>query len=887
MKIPYAWIKEFADLRLTAAQAADRLVNAGIEVASVTPLAPDYKGVVVGEIEAIERELGQGHGGYPLFVCRVSTGRERHAVVCGAPNAKVGVRAAFAPPGAVLPGGRRIATAKIQGAESQGMLCSERELGIGEEHEAGILLVDGARPGADLTAALGLDDHVLEIEVTPNRPDCLSVVGVARELAALTGARFRAPKVALAESGEPARALVRVRIEAPDLCHRFTARVISGVTVGPSPARLRARLRAVGLRPISNVVDATNYVLWELGQPLHAYDHETVADRTIVVRRAGSGERFRTLDGQERTLDPSMLVIADPQRAIGLAGVMGGADTEMTERTTRVLLESAWFAPASIRRTSRALGLRTDAAYRFERGADVEMLAAASARAATLIAELAGGTIAHGVVDAYPRKRRPQRVRLRMSRVTRVLGVAPPPARARKILAGLGLAVKSRGAELEVTVPSFRRDLSMEDDLVEEIIRVWGYDRIPSTLPGGAIAIVTHPATMRQAQTIRRALVGAGLAEVITHSFSDPARAALFRRPTDPAPVELLNPLAQDASWLRSHPLEGVLGAVATNARRQQPDAQIFEICKTYERKTDVSEPATALGKADMSETASAVPAVYSGVSKPASGVLTGYSGVSEPARTDGETGVSKPASGVLTGHSGVSEPARTALRPPSKQAGLKDPATKEPRWLAIALTGTRGEPGWHGNRERADVYDAKGLAEHALEALGVRVRTGDGGRLGGFEPDCHGTLVTDDGAIVGEFGEVGAALREQLGIPSPVFAAVIPLDAVPAAPPAAARYQPLPRFPAVERDLAFVVGSGHALTAAQIESAIREAAGPLLRRVALFDVFRFPDGRASLAWRLLFQAEDRTLTDDEVNAIQERIVRRTTETFPITLRSG
>ena len=791
----------------------------------MTPLAPDCKGVVVGEIEAIERELGESHGGYPLLVCRVSTGRERYSVVCGAPNTKVGTRAAFAPPGAVLADGRRIATAKIHGAESQGMLCSERELGIGEEHEAGILLLDGARPGADLIAALGLDDHVLEVEITPNRPDCLSVVGIARELAALTGARFRLPTIALKESGEAARTLARVRIEAPDLCHRFTARVINGVTVGPSPGWLRARLRAVGLRPISNVVDATNYVLWELGQPLHAYDYETVADGTIVVRRARAGERFTTLDGQERALDASMLLIADPRRAIGLAGVMGGANTEVTDRTTRILLESAWFAPASIRRTSRALGLRTDAAYRFERGADIEMLVTASARAAALIAELAGGAIARGVVDAYPRKRKPQRVRLRMSRVKRVLGVAPPLAQARKILAGLGLPGKARGADLEVTVPSFRRDLAIEDDLVEEIIRVWGYHRIPSTLPGGAIALVTPPATMRQSQTVRRALVGAGLAEVITHSFSDPARAALLRRPSDPAPVELLNPLAQDASWLRSNPLEGVLGAVATNVRRQQPDVRIFELCKTYAR-------------------------------------------------------------------AGASEPARVSLRPPSTKAGLTDPATTnpvttEPRWVAIALTGARGEPGWYGPNERADVYDAKGLAEHALDALGARASTGDAGALGGFEPDCHGTLVADGGAILGEFGEVAAALRENLGISVPVFAAVLSLDAVGAVAPAPTRYQALPRFPAVERDLAFVVVGGHTPTAAQIESALREEAGPLLRRLVLFDVFPFPDGRSSLAWRLLFQAEDRTLTDDEVNAIQERVVRRITETFHITLRSG
>src|SRR5438445_382104 len=316
MKIPYRWVGELVELDLSAAQAAERLINAGVEVASVTPLAPDFRGVVAGEIEAIERELGESRG-HRLLLCRVSTGRDRYSVVCGAPNTKVGARAPFAPPGAVLPGERKIAAAKIHGVESQGMLCSERELGLGEEHEAGLLLLDdGVRPGADLIATLGLDDHVLEVEITPNRPDCLSVLGIARELAA----------------------------------------------------------------------------------------------------------------------------------------VRGGANTEVTDRTTRILLESAWFDPASIRRTSRALSLRTAAAYRFERGADIEGLATASARAAALIAELAGGAIARGVVDAYPRRRKPSRVRLRMSRVKRVLGVAPPRAQAVRILSGLGLPVKAHGADLEVTV---------------------------------------------------------------------------------------------------------------------------------------------------------------------------------------------------------------------------------------------------------------------------------------------------------------------------------------------------------------------------------------------------------------------------------------------------
>ena len=803
MKIPYKWLQELVGLRLSPAEAADRLTNAGIEVAAVTPLAPDVRGVVVGEIEAIERELGESHG-HRLLLCRVSTGSQKFSVICGAPNTKVGVRAAFAPPGAVLPGQRRVETATIRGVPSQGMLCSERELGFGPEPEDGILVLDGDAPlGRDLVAHLGLDDHVLEVEVTPNRPDCLSVLGVARELAALTGARLRAPKIVLKEAGPPARTLVRVRIEAPDLCHRFTARAITGVTVGPSPAWLQARLRAVGLRPISNVVDVTNYVLWELGHPLHAFDYDTVTDATIVVRRARAGESFTTLDGQAHALDDSMLVIADPRRAIGIAGVMGGANTEVTDRTTRVLLESAWFSPVSIRRTARTLGLKTDAAYRFERGADIEALVDASARAAALIAELTRGVVARGLVDAYPRRRPPRRISLRMARVERVLGVVPPRAKARAILAGLGLPTRQKGRDLEVDVPSFRRDLALEDDLVEELIRVWGYDKLPSTLPASVVDVVRHPATLVQAQTVRRALVGAGLAEAIAHAFSDPARAALLRAPGAPEPLRLLNPLSQDASLLRIHPLEGVLAAVAVNVRRQQPDVGVFEICKTYEADT-------------------------------------------------GETGA------------------------------------REPRWVAIALTGARAEHAWHTTDARVDVYDAKGLGEHVLDALGVSgLRPGGVGRLAGFEADCHGTLVGEAGTIAAEFGEVAAAVREAFGIDTPVLAAAVSLDVAAAAPQVPLRYRALPRFPAVQRDLAFVLGADQPWTAAEIEAKLAEAAGPLLRRVTLFDVFRFPDGRRSLAWRLTFQAEDRTLTDDEVNRVQERITEALRGTFGVTLRSA
>jgi phenylalanyl-tRNA synthetase beta chain len=799
VKVPYRWIREFVDLALTPEQAADRLVNAGVEVASLTAIAPDVKGVVVAEIEDAE-PVGESRG-HRLYRCRVSTGRERFIVLCGAPNTAVGLRTAFAPPGALLPAGRRVEAARRHGITSEGMLCSERELGLGEEHDAGVLPLDRDAPlGADLVAHLGLDDVVLEIEITPNRPDCLSVVGIARELAALTGAPFRAPSITLAESDEAAAALARVRIDDPDLCHRFTARVVSGVTVAPSPAWMAARLRAVGLRPISNVVDVTNYVMWEIGHPLHAFDAAMVHDATIVVRRARPGERMKTLDGQDRALDPSMLLITDPRRALGIAGVMGGADSEVTSATTRVLLEAAYFLPASIRRTSRSLGLRTDAAYRFERGADIEALVDGSARAAQLIAELGGGRIAGGMVDAYPTRHDTPRVRLRMSRVRRILGIAPPAEQAAAVTRGLGLPTEQRGDELDVEIPSFRRDLTMEDDLVEEIIRVWGYDRIPSTLPGGSISAVQIPAARRQERVVRAALVGAGLAEAVTYSFTDAARAVLLRGPQDKPAIPLLNPMSEDNALLRQHPLEGVLGAVATNVRRRQPNVRLFEMARVYAEGPE---------------------------------------------------------------------------------------ETREPRWLTIALTGARGDAGWYSDRSLVDVYDAKGLAEHALGALGVRATADAGGRLTGFEPDCHGRFVADDGTVLGEFGEVAAPVRAAFGIDAAVFAAALDLDVLAARPRPTPHHEPLPRFPAVQRDMAFVLGTDQALAAAVLEAALRVEAGPLLRDLTLFDVFRFPDGRRSLAWRLTFQAADRTLTDDEVNGIHARMADTLTSRFGITLRTA
>ena len=538
MRIPYRWLREFVDTTAGPRDVAERLTMAGLETTLVGAGASELSGLVVAEVLAVAPHPTAE----ALRVCEVSTGGERYRVVCGAPNVRPGVRAAFAPPGAGLPGGRRVAVATIRGTASEGMLCSEAELGVGEDGSGILLLGADAPVGGDLVGHLGLDDAILEVDATPNRPDCLSVVGVAREVAALTGGRLRPVDCSVRESSSVTTAGWRVTIEDPELCPRYAARLIVDVVVGPSPAWLAQRLRAVGLRPINNVVDVTNYVLWELGHPLHAFDGDLLTDRHVVIRRARAGEAVLTLDGQSRVLSDAMLVIADAARAVAVAGVMGGANSEVRGSTRTVLLESAYFAPASIRRTAKALGLSTEASYRFERGADIEGLRHALDRAARLIGELAAGQVASGVLDAYPAPRRPLAVPLRLDRIQRVVGACPPRAVVAEILRGLGFPATEREGGFEVVVPAFRRDVLIEDDLVEEVARVWGYEKIPSTLPSGALALTRRPRHMvaqdtRAARAHRRRVAGSRL-PVADRPGTPPPPGALAGRPPGCRPPE-------------------------------------------------------------------------------------------------------------------------------------------------------------------------------------------------------------------------------------------------------------------------------------------------------------------------------------------------------------
>ncbi len=820
MKISHRWLLEFVETDLAPAAIADRLVNAGVEVPSVSPLVEGLSGVVVGEIEAIEKDLGVTPAGHHNRLCRVALPDKTFSVICGAPNAAPGLRTAFAPPGATLPasaafpanaafpGGRAIKAAKIRGTVSEGMLCSELELGIGQDGSGILELPADAPLGAPLIQYLGLDDAILEIEITPNRPDALSVVGVAREVAALTGAPFRFPQIAVKEGEAEAAMLATVEILDPDLCPRYAARVITGLTVKPSPPWLAQRLRAVGLRPINNLVDVTNYVLWEMGQPLHAFDYDTISQHTIVVRRARPGERLRTLDGQDRALEPDMLMICDPERAVAIGGVMGGGNTEVTAATTTVLLESAYFNPGSVRRTARALGLHTDAAYRFERGADIEGLREALDRAAQLMADLGGGAVAKGVVDVYPGPKPRPRIALRRSRIERLIGACPTHEDVVKILQALGFAVDDSGVALQVVVPSFRRDIAQEDDLVEEIIRVWGYDKIPSTLSRGSrLQPVTRPADLTLSGKVTAALTAAGLYQAVTYAFVDPGRLAAMGWSAPEALIALQNPISVERSVLRPSLAPGLLEVVALNGSRQIPDVRVFEVGQTFAPHRD----------------------------------------------EDGDC------------------PAHEEL------------------WVAVVMTGQRAARAWHAGGERADVYDAKGAAELVVAAAGVGeagVTPYAAGKGPRYLEEGRAAALTAAGREIGCFGEVALHVREAFDLPAALFLAEVSLTALLALPRCEIRYEPLPRFPAVQRDLAVVVAAE--VTAGQVEAAIRAMKLPLLSRIALFDVYeggQVGAGKRSLGWSLTFQAADRTLTDKEVNDLHAKIVAEVGRRFAAEIR--
>jgi phenylalanyl-tRNA synthetase beta chain len=580
MRVPLSWLRDYVEIDRSPAELRALLTLRGMEVEAVEVAGADWTDVVVGRLLAVERHPNAD----TLWLTRVDVGRgEPLEIVCGAQNIAPGQLVPVALVGSVLPGDRRIERTRIRGVVSEGMLCSPIELGLGTDAD-GIYILgsdDEHRLGTPLAEVVG--EVVLDVDVKPNRGDALSMVGLARELAAATGAELRMPSVSLDETDEEASAHVSVRIDDPDLCPRFTARWFDGVRNGPSPDWMQRRLVAAGMRPISAVVDVTNYVMHELGQPQHAYDADAVPDGRIVVRRGRQGERLETIDHVERVLDERMLVIADAERAIGLAGIMGGASTEVGEGTTRVILESAVFHGPTVRNTARRLGLRSEASMRHEKGIGHEMPRLAADRAAQLIAEITGARVARGIVDNDPEPKPRRTISVSVARTERLLGIALDAERMGELLRPLEFEVLPAGEdEVTVSVPPHRLDVTLPADVAEEVARAHGYDRIPSKLPT-AVLPPYRPDPSEPQHRVRRIMAGLGLDEVVSYALIGPE--ALRRTGYDPDAahvIRLANPVSEEHAILRPVMYPSLLGALAENARQRLPAAWLFELGKVY-----------------------------------------------------------------------------------------------------------------------------------------------------------------------------------------------------------------------------------------------------------------------------------------------------------------
>jgi phenylalanyl-tRNA synthetase beta chain len=580
MKASLEWLKRYVDIAEGPDELARDLTMFGLNVEGIEALAPSYTGVVFGKV----LECGRHPGADRLSLCAVDAGRQRPlSIVCGAPNVRAGQRVAVAVEGAVLAGGLRIKRSKIRGQLSEGMICSSVELGIGEDG-GGILELDfDDAPGAILDGRLGRTDYVLEIEVTPNRPDLLSHVGVAREIAALYRRELRQPEIPSLDGGES----FALEIESGEDCPRYTAAFIDEVAVGPSPGWMQKLLRAVGQSPINNIVDATNFVLLELGQPIHAFDRDALAGDAIVVRRARKGERIVTLDGVDRELDPSILVIADAERAVAVAGVMGGRDTEVRPETKRLVIESAMFDPRLVRRARQRLRLDTEASYRFEREADVGIMSAAAARVCRLIAEMSAGRAGERSAERVhdPAALAGRTVALRVAQTNRVMGTQLDADDIASLLERLSLPSRIGPDALAVTVPTFRRDVVEEIDLIEETARVYGYDNIgrDETVRCGIFSVPSPEE--RRNELVARHLVSRGFAEAITSSFMDPEAPTRMR--WDPADersrcVRIANPLTEAQSAMRTSLIPGLLDVLRRNTPAEAEEIRIFEIGKVF-----------------------------------------------------------------------------------------------------------------------------------------------------------------------------------------------------------------------------------------------------------------------------------------------------------------
>jgi phenylalanyl-tRNA synthetase beta chain len=810
MRLPIAWLADWCDAGLEPAALATKLAMTGTEVDRIhTHGVTALEHFRIGKVLTAEQHPDADR----LRVCTVDLGEgEPVQIVCGAPNVAAGQTVAVASPGAVMPDGTKLKKAKLRGQVSMGMILAEDELEIGQDHDGIMVLDDALAAGTPLADVLPIATDVLELEITPNRPDCLGVYGVAREVHAATGAALQPPP--WAEDVHPAGDAIpgfSVEVRDPELCPRFTARLFEDVRVGPSPYWLKARLMAAGQRPISNVVDITNYVMLLCGQPMHAFDADLVHGGRLVVRRADLGETVTTLDDADRVLDPDVVVIEDRQGPTSIAGVMGGARSEVHGATTRVLMEAATWNGPNIQRTSTRLGLRTEASGRYEKGLQPEQALEGQIVATRLMIELCGATPVGGTIDVGGPGPAPARIRLRDTRVVGLLGAAIPRADSAAILTALGFAVQDAEDGLDVEVPHWRRsDVTREADLIEEVARLWGLEKLPVTLPSRRGAAGLLAPTQRLRRRAEDALVGAGLSEAVGWSFTAPDVADRLRlEPQDPrrAAIALENPMSEEQSRMRTLLLGSLLDAVRRNRARGAGDVRLFEWG-----------------------------AVYLGHDAARNG--------------DGNAATGNPW-----------YPQRDPRLP------------VERTHLGAVLAGRLRPASWQdASPPAAGFFAAKGVLGTLMAALRVEDWALEVAR----EPFLHpgrGASVLVGGRPVGWLGELHPAVAATWDLEA---AAAFELDTAGVFEGAVRipRYEDLTSFPGVRQDLAVVVGDE--VPAGEVLALVREAGGTLLRSAEVFDVYRgaqVGEGRQSLAVRVEFRAADRTLTDDDVAERRAKIV--------------
>ena len=804
MKVSLKWLRDYVDIKLAPEELAEKLTMSGLEVKGIQIIGGTWDKVVIGEVIALNPHPNADR----LKLATVDLGTEQVTTVCGAPNIALDQRVTFAHIGARLIDphtGEAIVLkpAKIRGVASEGMVCSEKELGISDSHEGILVLPPEAPIGAPLGAYLG--DVIFDLDVTPNRPDCLSVIGIAREIAALTGEPLCLPEIHYEETEKSIDSFASVDIVDPDLCPRYCASLVTGIKIAPSPSWLQQRLNNCGMRPINNVVDVTNYVMLEYGQPLHAFDYNKLKGKQIIVRRAGNGETITSLDGTKRALTSDILVIADKEEAVAVAGIMGGLDSEVTDKTDTILLESANFNQAAIRRGCSHLQLQSEASIRFDKGLNSELPLLPLKRATQLLLELAGDRAAKGIIDVYPGKSEPKLILLTAREVERLSGLKVNINGILKVLKALGFECHegNSGSQISVSVPYWRSDIKCSADLVEEVVRIIGYEKIPITRLGSPLpqqesqlSPVAQQSNIKE--KLRNILPGLGFQEILTYSLVSLEKLQKLSPKLELKipPLKVANPMTREQEFLRTSLRAGLLSTLAHNQKFEQAGIRLFEIGKVFlPRGKDLPE---------------------------------------------------------------------------------------EKEMLCAVLSSSRLELSWHTDKEMLDFFDAKGAVENLLNQLGLKASF----NIGDDEillPGRGANIIVEDDKV-GIVGDVHPRVTQAFELSNTICLIEIDLKKLLTRLTRTKEYHPIPRFPAVTRDIALVIDEQ--VSYRSVENIIQSF--PLVTRITLFDLYRgkqIPEGKKSFAIRIIYQSPSHTLTDEKVDRTQELMLNRLYQELGATLR--